>query len=495
MWYRRAASALVRPSLKQLLSVALMVGCSAVPLGDRPLTALEQVQAQGRLEIISRNGPTTYYEGKNGLTGLEYTLAKAFADELGVELRIHEEESLGKLIDRVATPTLRIGAASLTVTPARSEKVRFTTPYQTVNQQLLYRAGTERPASIEDLIGKELVVIANSSHTELLAELKATHPALQWRVVADAEMVDLVEMVHRGTIEHAVVDSNALDLNRNLFPKARVAFNVSEAQALAWAFSKQVDGSLFQAAEQFFQRIQSDGTLAQAKDRFYGHVDDMNYTDALVFASRLETRLPRWEEYLKQAAAKYDIEWNLLAAISYQESHWNPTARSYTGVRGLMMLTKATAKELGVTNRVDPRQSIDGGARYYKKIFDRIPTDIQGKDRTWLALAAYNVGFGHMEDARVLTERMGGDPDHWEDVAKHLPLLAKRKYYRQAKHGYARGWEAVSYVQNIRNFYNVLAWHDQLKVRRMAANEENDTPAHFSPVSYSANKGESISLL
>lgn len=494
MWYHRVASAMMRPNLKQLLSVALMVGCSAVPLGDRPLTAIEQIQAQGRLEIISRNGPTTYYEGNNGLTGLEYTLARAFADELGVELRIHEEESLGKLIDRVATPTLRIGAASLTVTPARSEKVRFTTPYQEVNQQLLYRAGTKRPASIEDLIGKELVVIANSSHAERLKELKKAHPELQWRVLADAEMVDLVEMVHRGTIEHAVVDSNAFDLNRNLFPKARAAFNVSEAQALAWAFSKQVDDSLYQAAQQFFQRIQTDGTLAQVKERFYGHVDDMNYSDALVFVSRLETRLPRWEEYLKQAATKYDIEWNLLAAISYQESHWNPRARSYTGVRGLMMLTRATAKELGVTNRIDPQQSIDGGARYFKKIFNRIPADIQGQDRTWLALAAYNVGFGHMEDARVLTERMGGDPDKWEDVAKHLPLLAKRKYYRQAKHGYARGWEAVSYVQNIHNFYNVLAWHDQLKVRRMAASNEKTPPLSLSPVKYSQNKEDSISL-
>ncbi len=497
---KKSIGAQLHRGLKQLLGTTAVLCCAAVLTAGRAPTTLETIQAEGRLQVISRNGPTTYYEGTNGLTGFEFTLAKAFADEIGVELVIQEEENLGLMIDRIGTAYGHLGASGLSITPVRSEKVRFSEPYLEVTQQLLYRNGSEKPDGIEDMIGKELAVIADSSHAERLKELKSTYPELRWIELPDAEMVDLVEMVHNGIIDYAIVDSNAFELNRGLYPRARVAFDIGAPQQLAWAFPKNGDDSLYKASQAFFQRIKNDGTLEEIKEHYYGHVDEMNYGGALVFARRIESRLPRWEADLKAAADKYDIEWPLLAAISYQESHWNPRARSYTGVRGLMMLTQTTAREMGVTNRTDPKQSIDGGARYFKKIFDRIPKDIQGPDRTWLALAAYNVGFGHMEDARVLTERLGGDPDKWTDVAKHLPLLAKRKYYRQTKRGYARGWEAVSYVQNIRSFYNILAWHDQLKDRRLAALEENKPSTHlemtgFQAVDYQHVPGRLQSLL
>ena len=472
----KSISAQLRRGFKQLLGTTAVLCCAAFLTAGRAPTTLESVQAQGHLQIISRNGPATYYEGSRGLTGFEYTLAKAFADDIGVDLQITEQEDLGKMLNAVGTPAGQLGAAGLTITPERSDKVRFAAPYLEVSQQLLYRSGADKPSSLEDLIGKELVVIANSSHAERLRQLQAEYPELRWIETAEAEMMDLMEMVHNGIIDHAIVDSNAFDLNRGLYPRARVAFELGETQQLAWAFPKSDDDSLYNAAQAFFERIKTDGTLDEVKEHYYGHVDEMNYSGALVFTRRLETRLPRWEADLKAAAEKYNLEWHLLAALSYQESHWNPRARSYTGVRGLMMLTQATAKEMGVTNRIDPQQSINGGARYFKKIFDRIPADIQGPDRTWLALAAYNIGFGHMEDARVLTERFGGDPDKWTDVAKHLPLLAKRKYYRQTKRGYARGWEAVDYVQNIRNFYNILAWHEQAKDRRLAELEAEIEP-------------------
>jgi membrane-bound lytic murein transglycosylase F len=177
---------------------------------------------------------------------------------------------------------------------------------------------------------------------------------------------------------------------------------------------------------------------------------------------------------LKTAGETHGIDWRLLAAMSYQESHWDSKARSHTGVRGLMMLTLVTARELGISNRIDPQQSIDGGARYFKQIHERIPERIQGPDRTWFALAAYNVGMGHLEDARILTESHGADPDKWEDVKEYLPLLAKRKYYQHTRHGYARGWEPVAYVQHIREFYSILRWVDQQKQRQIAA-ADSDT--------------------
>lgn len=459
-------------------------------------SALELILSSGKLPILSRNGPTTYYEGSNGLDGFEYTLAKAFADHLGVELTISEEEHLGSLIGAVGSERGQIGAAGLTVTEERIKKVRFTEAYMSVTQQLIYRSGSTRPRSLDDLQGKTILVISDSAHVETLKLLQKRYSGLRWHEQSNIEMVDLIEMVHNGDIDLTIVDSNAYELNRTLFPLARVAFDLSEPQKIAWAFPKSVDNSLFDLANNFILEAQQSGLIDNIQDQYFGKLNTMDAGSALTFAKRMETRLPRWKEHLKMAAEQHQLDWQLLAAISYQESHWNPKAQSYTGVRGLMMLTLTTAKEMGIKNRLDPEQSILGGAKYLKKIYDRLPTSIQGDDRQWLTLAAYNIGFGHMEDARVLTEREGGNPDKWDDVKLYLPLLAKRKYYRTLKHGYARGWEPVTYVRNIRNYYNTIVWHQQIKQSRMATSKtESDDPNQV-PAIYSeqaqAEKGVSV---
>lgn len=454
---------------KRLLGTTLILVTCAGLGGSKTPSILEKIQAKGELHVISRNGPTTYYEGPHGLTGFEYTLAKAFADEIGVELVIREQSNLAILMESVGGPAGHIGASGLTITERRKRKVRFGRPYLDVTQQIIYHRDSVRPDSIEGLVGQDIMVVANSSHAERLRELRQEYPALRWRERNDMEMIDLVEMVHSGELQYAVVDSNAFAINRNFYPNAQAAFDVSEPQQLAWAFPKQADSSLYDAAEQFFARIEADGRLAEVKDHFYGQAERVNHSGAMVFAERVESRLPNWQNYLEAAGREYDIDWRLLAAMSYQESHWDSNARSHTGVRGLMMLTLVTAKELGVVNRIDPEQSISGGAKYFKKIYERIPERIQGADRIWMALAAYNVGMGHLEDARVLTESHGDDPDQWTDVKRYLPLLAKRKYHQHTKHGYARGWEPVAYVQRIRQFYNVLRWHDQQEQGRIAA--------------------------
>ena len=494
MNFRRPMSSKRKQLWQRRLQGVLLLLCLPVLLSaSRPPTALETVLASGELRIISRNGPTTYYEGNQGLDGFEYVLAQRFANHLGVKLVINEEEDLAQLFDLVGSPTGELAAAGLTVTEARAQKVRFTAPYQNVTQQLLYRAGSQRPREISDLYGKRILVIANSSHAEQLRQLQAEHPQLRWHEQSDLEMIDLVEMVHTGTIDFTVVDSNAFDMNRGLYPRARVAFDLTEAQQLAWALPKGSDDSLFNAANEFIQESNNNGFLDEITERFYGHVPGMNAGGALTFARRMETRLPRWEEYLKAAGHMFDLDWQLLAAISYQESHWNSRARSHTGVRGLMMLTRRTAKEVGVSDRVDPVQSIYGGAKYFKKIYDRIPADIQGEDRKWMALAAYNVGYGHMEDARKLTEKMGFDPDKWSDLRQHLPLLAKRKYYRNTRYGYARGSEPVQYVQRIRSYYSIIAWQGQIAQRRLASLDKHDVSA--SQTAYDTHGMLSVSVL
>lgn len=473
----------------QRMASATLIGavCALLVSSNTP-TALDQVLERGELTILSRNGPTTYYEGPNGLTGFEYSLAKAFADELGVQLTIQSEDNLGILIESVGGARGQIGASGLTVTEKRQKKVRFTRPYLQVTQQIIYRAGATKPESVEDLIGADILVIANSAHSERMHSLQRKYPALRWREQIDLEMVDLVAMVHSGEVQYAIVDSNAFNINTNIYPQAQVAFDISEPQSLAWAFAKSSDDSLFQLADNFLARMEEDGRLAKITDHFYGHIAKVNNSGAKLFAKRIEDRLPQWEDLLRDAGSVNNIDWRLLAAISYQESHWNSRAVSSTGVRGLMMLTQATAKDMGIANRIDPEQSIAGGARYFKSIFDRIPARVQGTDRTWMALAAYNVGLGHLEDARVLTEHYGDDPNKWADVKRYLPFLAQRKYYKSLKHGFARGWEPVDYVQNIRQFYNILSWHDQLQTRHYA---QVDITPEIRPVSTADSAEES----
>lgn len=487
-------------TVARITKLALMLSIMMVAAGSlnssRTPTELEKVLASGELHMISRNGPSTFFEGPNGYEGFEYSIAKRFADSLGVELIIHDEENLGVMLEKVHANRVNFAAAGLTVTEKRQQKVKFASPYMHVTQQVIYKAGTERPKTVEDLIGKSIVVIGNSSHSENLRMLQRQHPELTWEERSDVEMLDLLELVHSSEIDFTIVDSNAYDLSGSVYPRARVAFNLTEAEPLAWAFTPTLDNSLYNKAIKFFEEEATIAAINDTVEKYYGHVGELDFSGAMVFAHRLDKRLPKWEARLKAAAEKFDLDWQLLAALSYQESHWNPRAKSPTGVRGFMMLTLGTAKDMGVKNRLNADQSIEGGARYFRSIYDRIPERIQGPDRTWLALAAYNVGLGHVEDARILTEHHGGNPDKWADVRENILLLSKRKYYKFTKHGYARGWEAVDYVQNIRNFHTIIAWNEKAKSEQIAsANLTEQKFAQFSSVMTEAVNDIAVSSL
>jgi membrane-bound lytic murein transglycosylase F len=255
---------------------------------------------------------------------------------------------------------------------------------------------------------------------------------------------------------YTVAKSNDLAIMRHYFPEIRVAFHIADPWPLAWAFKKSADTSLQQVIGLFFEDLEKQGVLSDLLEYFYGPAEHFDYVDSRTFVNRYTRLLPMYQPAFEQAAAEYNMDWRLLAAVSYQESHWNRKARSPTGVRGMMMLTLNTAKSMGVNNRLDPDESIMGGAGYLRSLMDILPDRITEPDRTWFALAAYNIGYGHLEDARVMTEKQGGDPDNWHNVKEILPLLSKKKWYKKTRHGYARGYEAKHFVRNIRRYYNTL---------------------------------------
>ena len=416
---------------------------------------LKQILNDGELVVATRNAPTTYFEGRDGLSGFEYELILAFAEHLGVKPRFVVKDNLGEILPLLAQGEVDIVAAGLTRTEERDDYFLFGSTYQIVRQQVVCRRGGKRPQKIEDLEGIELVVPAHSSYVERLTYLKRHHPYLAWRADEQLNTENILEEVWRKRIDCTVADSNIVDINRRYYPELSVQFDISEPEILAWVLPADADG-LQDAVDDWFELIEEDGTLGQLQEKYYGFIEVFDYVDIKTYKRRIYKVLPSYRKYFKAAAKHYKFDWTLLAAMSYQESHWNPRARSPTGVRGIMMLTLNTANEVGVQSRFDVEQNIWGGARYLKRMYNRLPDSITDPDRTYMALAAYNVGYGHLLDARELAVRLGKNPDSWSDLAEVLPLLSRKQYYKTLKYGYARGYEPVAYVQRIRDYQDIL---------------------------------------
>ena len=435
-----------------LLSLSLLLSACDEP---KKQDSLQHVLDTGVLRVGTIYGLTTYYNGPNGPEGFEYELAAGFADYLGVKLEIFPYYTVNELFPQLDNAHLDVIAAGINVSSERYAQFRFGPAYQNVSQKLVFKQGDVRPRELSDLTG-DFMVVAGSGHSETLRNFKAQNPDLSWQETNDKDSEELLEAVLADELDYTVVDSNILALMRRRYPELSIGFSLSQSQGIAWATSQKSDDALRAALIEYFGQIHENGTLAALEDKHFGHVRQFNYVDTRDFIRSAASKLPQYQTLFERYSN--DLDWRLLAALSYQESHWDPRARSVTGVRGLMMLTLNTAKDLGVTSRLDPEQSIRGGSEYLATLLTRIPDRIPSPDRLWFALASYNVGLGHLEDARVLTERQGGNPDMWVDVKKRLPQLRQKRYYKTTRYGYARGHEAVIYVDNIRRYYDTLVW-------------------------------------
>jgi len=435
-----------------IVAAVLLSTCSSPP------DLLEKVLATGELKVVTRNSPTAYVMGPNGPAGPEYDLVQAFADDLGVRLLVKPVDSVSEILPSLLAGHTDMAAAGLSVTESRREFLNFGHPYQTVDMHLIYRLGTGKPRSMEDVVGRQIEVVAESSHVDVIETLKQVYPGIEYSENADAEVADLLEKVAAGELDMTVADSTEFNIQRHFYPDLRVALDLELDDRLAWGFPKGYGDSLLARADEFLIKIERSGLLARIQDRYYGHTEKFDYVGTRNFIRHYESRLPRFRGMFEQAGAEWGVDWRLLAAIGYQESHWRTQAVSPTGVRGIMMLTLDTAEYLDIDDRLDPRNSIFGGAQYFARQTERVADTVPEPDRTWMALAAYNVGFNHLKSAQQITEWQGGNPNRWIDVSESLPLLSQRKWYSRVPTGYARGWEPVLYVNNIRQYYNILKW-------------------------------------
>jgi membrane-bound lytic murein transglycosylase F len=440
-----------------LICISLMLSACEKPA---PLPRPKAQENNKEIIVVTHNGPNTYYiDGENQPAGLEYDLVSLFIKDLGPEYsaKFLIVDNISQVIPSLMKGQAHIAAADLTITPVRKQLVVFSDPYQSVQEKLVYnKSQTDQPKSLKDLIGRKIAVTAGTSYAERLQTLRQKEPDLRWELLTNAGADELLERVAQGSLDYTVADSHIVSMLQNYYPNLGDEMAIGEPEQIAWAFPKKGPAWLRERANQFFARISKDGTLRSLIDRYYGHSDRLNPVDITTFLERTRTILPEYVPIFKQGQELTDIDWRLLAAISYQESHWNRFNTSPTNVRGLMMLTENTADLLGVTDRLDARQSIMGGARYIMSLKDMIPKRIAEPDRTWLALAAYNIGYAHLEDARVLAQRLKLNPDSWADLKKTLPLLNKAEYYTSLKYGYASGGAPVIFVESIRSYHKVL---------------------------------------
>ena len=421
---------------------------------------LKRIQDAGELHIKTIYGPANYYLEGNKPAGLEYELLKQFSDYLGVELIIHPYHSLKSMLDAKSTETtpFALSAAGLTRTKKRLAEYRMGPSYYQVKQLLIYRKGSLRPRNLQQVVDP-IYVVKSSSHEEYIQKLQLDYPALNltYKTFPDEDI--LFSNLEQGNIKLAIADDTSLSQHQYYYPHLNKAFVLEDELDVVWLMDKTDDDSLASAVLAFFTLQQVSGAMELLQEKYFGHIDTFDFVDTRTFLRRVDSQLPKYEPLFRKYAGPLD--WRLLAAVSYQESHWNPKARSPTGVRGMMMLTWPTAREFGVTSRIDPVQSVKAGSAYLTKLINRLPDTISEHEKPWFALAAYNIGYSHLIDARKITEKLGGNENSWAEVKAIIPLLQQPKWYKYTRFGYARGNEAVKYVSNIRKYYDSLRWFDE----------------------------------
>jgi len=439
-----------------LLLTVLIIGLS---LSSNSLTipkpsSLERIQDRGSIIMITQNSGNTYYLYRDQPAGFEYDLAVEFAGYLNVELELLTPGWL-EMFDMLDHDVGDFIAAGVTVVPSREKRVDFSDPYLTVRQEVIVHHDKFNIKSIEDLSGQTVHVRAGTSYQETLAELLGKGVNMELILVPDVQTDELIRQVADSEIDITVADSNIVHINRMYHPDIRSAFPISPPQSLAWAVRKG-DEEMLKVVNDFFTRIRSDGTLDEIYSRYHENRNNLGRSGLKAFLDKVDTQLPRFKQMIQSAAEEHGFDWRFITAMIYQESHFDPGARSYTGVRGLMQVTQRTAEEMGIRNRLDPEQSIKAGVGYLANLYEQF-VDIEDEDdRLMFALASYNVGYGHVRDAQKIALERDRDPQLWSSTLEVLPLLRMPEFYRETKFGYARGTEPVRYVENILTYYDIL---------------------------------------
>jgi membrane-bound lytic murein transglycosylase F len=448
--------------------LGLQAGCTPEP------STLDQIRARNEIRVVTLNIPTCFYFGAQGTEGFEYKLAKQFAAELGVKLVMYPVATERAMQAELAAGRADIAAAQVTPNKEWRHVGEASIPYAQIPQLVVYGKNKTRPRGTLQLESAKLAVRAGSPQEQTLEKLKKTvAPNLQWVQTAPNNADPLAD-VESGEADYAIIDDREYTFAHHLYPNVELGFTLPEQRPVQWIV-RRGDHELLTATNRFFRNASNAGRLAKLQLEETGDSRPFQYEESREFQAHLSERFPKYQPLFEAAGATTGIDWRLLAAIGYQESKWNPLAASGDGANGIMMLTSDTAEAMGIADRMNPAQSISAGARYFASVHDKIPERIPEPDRTWFAVAAYNFGFGHLEDARILAQTRGKNPDSWEDVRDQLPLLGEERWYSIVKRGYARGWEPVQFVDRVQRYLTLLEWQPGDGIAAVRTEQTTDT--------------------
>jgi len=440
-----------------LLMLGAIYGCYDFA---KPSNELKRILQEDKIVIATEYGANSYYLQNDQPSGFEYELAQGFADFIGVKLEIKPYYSDANMLKDLQHQRVDVIASQFAFSAETLTQFKLGPAYQYYTHQVVVHRNARSLSELDQLSGKVYVQRNSQQAAILQAQLPETdNDALNWQQVDQYDDEELLLMVAEQKIDATIANSALVNVMRRRYPAIKMGLDLNVTAAQQWLLHPHQDDSLLGALLEYFGQLQQSGEFSRLIDKYFGHIREFDYVDTRAFLAAIEEQLPTYQPWFEQYSGEFN--WQLLAATSYQESHWKRNARSPTGVRGLMMLTLTTAKEVGIQSRLDPEQSIRGGATYLRSLYNRIPARINDPDKLYFALAAYNLGLGHVEDARILTQRKGFDPDLWVDVKQHLPLLKQKQHYQKTKYGFARGDVAVKYVENIRRYNDSLMYISQ----------------------------------
>jgi membrane-bound lytic murein transglycosylase F len=448
---------------KHLISIAVYLFCLLFvfisilinnEIKNKTHNSLEKIKQSGKIRLITNLSETTYHLYNNSPIGFEYDLASKYAEFLNVDLDVITP-GWNDIFNFLETGQGDFIAAGLTITKQRLKRVSFSIPYLTVQQRLIYHNDKEKIVNLAQLAGKTIHVRRGTSYHNRLKNLRESGLNLNYILHDNIATKEFIRLVAKKEIDYTIADSNIAYLNRRYYPDIRVGISLEQKEVHGWA-TKKKDIELQKSINQFLVQAEKDGTLNTIYNRYYNNLDVFDSYDIKIFHERIKNRLPRYKDVIIQQAKRYNLDWRIIVAITYQESHFQPLARSYTNVRGLMQVTMDTAREMGITNRLDPYQSIMAGSKYLNKLHGRFDDIEDNYQRLIFSIASYNIGYYHIRDAQNIAELKGLDKNDWYSIKTILPLLTRRKYYKATKYGYARGHETVNYVTKILTYYDIL---------------------------------------
>ena len=439
----------------------------------KAVTLLDKIKAKKRLDVIILDAPVVYYVGSEDNQGFEYDLLNDYAKSMNLELNLTVVHTVKQALEFTRRGYGDLTAASLSVDEARLKEFKFGPYFHSINEELICHNSIYKrklfPKELNDLKELNITIGKDTSAEKTLKDIQAKVEGFDFKTVSNASTEELLKRVWNKEIDCTVADTHIFSISQRYYPELISTMKLTPKLNLGWIL-RQGDDSLNESLFRWLNKYERSGKMAELHSFYYGFLKIFDYYDTKIFYKRVKETLPRYKQLFKNAGKKYNIPWIILAAQSYQESHWNPNAKSYTGVRGMMMLTNDTAKLLGVKDRLSTKQSIDGGAKYFDMMRKKFPKDLEGKNLWAFTLAAYNIGLGHVYDAQKLAKKLNKNPNSWNDLKAILPLLIQKKYNKELKHGYARGNEPVHYVDAIQHYYDIIVKHE-LEVIARRANE------------------------